>query len=244
VYDLMAYDAVLFDLDGVLTDTASVHAAAWKALFDELLDELAAEGGERHAPFDIATDYVRLVDGRRRLDGVRAFLASRGIDLPEGSAGDGPGDRTVVGLGRRKDRWFNQALERHGVEVFPDGVGLVRALRRAGQPLAVVTASENGVAVLGRAGLLEEFPVRVTGVEAAALGLAGKPEPDTFWEAARRLGVPPERAVVVEDAVAGVRAGRAGGFGLVVGVDRGGAGDALAAAGAHVVVSDLLTLAP
>jgi beta-phosphoglucomutase family hydrolase len=242
--DLLRYDAMLFDLDGVITDTARVHAAAWAALFDEFLREHAAAGGEPVAPFDLATDYPQLIDGRRRLDGVRAFLTSRRLALPEGSPDDRPDARTVAGLGRRKDRWFNEALDRDGVQVFDDAVFLVDALRRHGRALAVVTASENGRRVLERAGLDHLFEVYVTGVEARRLGLAGKPRPDTFLEAARRLAVPPATAVVFEDALAGVEAGRAGGFGLVVGVDRTGAAAALAEHGADVVTDDLSRLAP
>jgi beta-phosphoglucomutase family hydrolase len=242
--DLDAYHALLFDLDGVITDTAAVHATAWKALFDEFLAERAAEQGTPFEPFDIATDYVRHVDGRRRLDGVRTFLASRRIEVPEGGPDDGPDERTVVGLGRRKDRWFNAALDRDGVTVFDDGVELVRRMRQRGKALAVVSASENATPVLRRAGLLDLFDVRVTGVEASERGLAGKPAPDTFIEAARLLGAAVGASVVFEDAISGVEAGRAGAFGLVVGVDRTGSGDALAAHGADVVVEDLRTLLP
>lgn len=242
--DLRDFDAMLFDLDGVITNTASVHAASWKSLFDEFLAEWSRRQGTPYQPFEIAADYVRHVDGRRRLDGVRSFLASRGIELPEGSGNDGPEEWTVAGLGRRKDRWFNAALERDGVEAFDDGVALVRAMHAEGKGIAVVSGSENCIPVLRRAGLLDLFPVWVTGVEAGQLGLPGKPEPDTFLEAARQLGVEASSAVVFEDAVSGVQAGRAGGFGLVVGVDRTGSGDELAANGADVVVEDLTTLCP
>jgi beta-phosphoglucomutase family hydrolase len=242
--DLDAYHALLFDLDGVITDTAAVHATAWKALFDEFLADRGAEQGTPFEPFDIATDYVRHVDGRRRLDGVRTFLASRRIEVPEGGPDDGPDERTVVGLGRRKDRWFNAALDRDGVTVFDDGVELVRRMRQRGKALAVVSASENATPVLRRAGLLDLFDVRVTGVEASERGLAGKPAPDTFIEAARLLGAAVGASVVFEDAISGVEAGRAGAFGLVVGVDRTGSGDALAAHGADVVVEDLRILLP
>lgn len=241
--DLTAFDAMLFDLDGVITRTATVHAAAWKALFDEFGQRWAAERGTAWRPFD-DDDYLRYVDGRRRLDGIRSFLASRGIDLDDGDPADGPDATTVAGLGRRKDRWFNAALARDGIEVFDDGVALLRRLHDLGQPLAVVSASENASPILERAGLLELFDVRVTGVEAGRLGLAGKPAPDTFLEAARQLDVPPARAVVFEDALAGVQAGRAGGFGLVVGVDRSQIGSELAANGADVVVQDLRVLEP
>ena len=240
--DLARFDAMLFDLDGVITDTAAVHATAWKALFDDFLQRRASETGEPFRPFDIATDYVRYVDGRRRYDGVRTFLTSRGIELPEGEPGDEPDAPTVAGLGNRKNGYFNEALARSGVTVFEDTIEVVHAVHERGNGVAVVSASENCVPILRAAGLLDLFPVRVTGVEAAALGLAGKPAPDTFLEAARQLGVPPERGVVFEDALSGVEAGKAGGFGLVVGVDRTGQGEALAAAGADVVLADLREL--
>ena len=241
---LLDHDAMLFDLDGVITDTARVHAAAWKALFDDFLRGWSAEHGEPFRPFEIATDYGPYVDGRRRHDGVATFLRSRGIEVPEGTPDDGPDLVTVAGLGNRKDQHFRAELDAHGVEVFPDAVALVRALHDAGKGVAVVSASENAVPVLDRAGILDLFPVRVTGVEAKALSLPGKPAPDTFLEAARRLGVEPARGVVFEDAIAGVEAGAAGGFGLVIGVDRVGAADALRRGGAHVVVTDLLSLLP
>ena len=242
--DLRAYEAMLFDLDGVITRTAAVHAAAWKALFDEFLRSWSGERGEPFRPFDVEADYLQHVDGRRRRDGVVTFLRSRGIELPDGDPSDGPDRRTVAGLGNRKNLHFRRQLDQRGVEVFPDAVALVRSLREVGKRVAVVSASENCVPVLERAGVLELFPVRVTGVDAAALGLAGKPAPDTFLEAARRLDTDPSRSVVFEDALAGVQAGAAGGFGLVVGVDRTGAGSELSANGADVVVSDLTDLLP
>jgi beta-phosphoglucomutase family hydrolase len=242
--DLGRYDAMLFDLDGVVTRTASVHAAAWKALFDDFLEQWAAEHGEPYRPFDADRDYRDFVDGRRRHDGVATFLASRGIGLPAGTSDDDPGERTVAGLGRRKDGYFLDSLAVHGVELFDDAVTLVRALHRAGKTVAIVSASENCVPVLEHAGILDLFPVRVTGVEASVLALPGKPAPDTFLEAARRAEVPPAHAVVFEDALAGVEAGAAGGFGLVVGVDRVGAASELLRHGADVVVSDLSVLVP
>jgi beta-phosphoglucomutase family hydrolase len=244
VPDLRRFDALLFDLDGVITRTASVHAAAWKDLFDGFLARWAAEHDEPFVAFDVATDYVRHVDGRRRYDGVDTFLRSRGIELPWGEPSDGPGQRTVCGLGNAKNRHFAEQLERRGAEVFEDTVALLRAATTWPARLAVVSASENCRTILGRVGLLELFDIAVTGVEAAALGLAGKPAPDTFLHAARLLDVLPERSVVFEDAIAGVQAGQAGGFGLVVGVDRGGAGEALAANGADVVYGDLRLLVP
>lgn len=242
--DLERFDAMLFDLDGVITRTASVHGAAWTALFDEFLRGWSERTGEPFRPFDPDQDYRRYVDGRRRLDGITAFLGSRGIELPAGEPGDPEEALTVHGLGRRKDRWFNEALEQRGVDAFADGVALVERLRELGKAIAVVSASENAVPVLRRAGLLALFPVQVTGVDARRLGLPGKPAPDTFLEGARRLGVEPAACVVFEDAIAGVEAGRAGGFGLVVGVDRTGDAEGLRAAGADVVVSDLTELAP
>ena len=240
--DLADYGAMLFDLDGVITRTAAVHSAAWKVLFDEFLEARARERGEPFVPFEIATDYVRYVDGRRRYDGVATFLHSRGIDLPRGEPDDPPEAMTVCGLGNRKDRYFNARLEEQGVEVFDDAVAVARRGHEMGHGVAVVSASENAVPVLERAGVLDLFPVRVTGVEATALHLAGKPAPDTFLEAARLLDVAPARAIVFEDAISGVEAGAAGGFGLVVGVDRVGGTTPLADHGADVVLSDLTRL--
>jgi beta-phosphoglucomutase family hydrolase len=239
---LSRYSALLFDLDGVVTRTATIHAAAWKRLFDAFLGQRGREDGRTYSPFDIATDYPLHVDGRRRYEGVDGFLRSRGIELPWGAPSDPPGTATVCALGNAKNRYFEAQLGRHEVEVFDDAVALIREGRARGLRLAVVSASENCRAILERAGLLGQFDAAVTGVEAAALGLPGKPAPDTFLEAARRLQVRPADAVVLEDAIAGVEAGRAGGFGLVVGVDRGGAGTALRAAGAHVVTGDLTQL--
>jgi beta-phosphoglucomutase family hydrolase len=240
--DLSQYKALLFDLDGVVTRTATIHAAAWKQLFDEFLEQRARSDGTAFEPFEIATDYVRHVDGRRRYDGVDAFLRSRGIELPWGAPSDPPGDATVCSLGNAKNRHFEAQLERHQVEVFEDAVALIRHARARRTSIAIVSASENCREILERAGLLELFDAAVTGIEAAERGLSGKPAPDTFLAAAGLLHVPPREAVVFEDAIAGVQAGRAGGFGLVVGVDRGDAGDALLTAGAHVVCTDLKQL--
>ena len=225
------FDAVLFDLDGVVTRTAEVHAAAWKRLFDPYLDRPFSE-----------EDYQRYVDGRPRLEGIRCFLASRGLILPEGTPEDGAGAETVHGLGQRKNTSFLEALEREGVRVDAAAVGLLERLRAAGVRTAVVTASRNGAAVLRAGGLEHLFDARVDGVEAGRLGLPGKPAPDTFLEGARRLGVAPERAVVLEEARAGVEAGRRGGFGLVIGVRRSGPEGALVRAGADVEVTDLSTV--
>ncbi|TNY37670.1 beta-phosphoglucomutase family hydrolase [Thermomonospora catenispora] len=233
--------ACLFDLDGVLTDTAAVHAAAWKRMFDEFLRERAAREGGPFVPFDPATDYPRYVDGKRRADGTRAFLASRGIRLPEGSPDDPPGALTVRGLGARKNDLVLRLLEERGVTVFPDAVAFVRAIRGRGLRTAVVSSSANTAQVLRVAGLTGLFDARVDGVTAQERNLPGKPAPDMFWEGARALNVEPGRAAVFEDALAGVAAGRAGGFALVVGVDRvgGGHGEALREHGADIVVDDL-----
>jgi beta-phosphoglucomutase family hydrolase len=214
------YDAVLFDLDGVLTRTASVHAAAWKKLFDAFLKERAAATGEAFAPFDIDTDYRRYVDGKPRYDGVSAFLESRGIALPYGTPDDGPDARTVCALGNLKDRYFMQHLEQHGVEADQAAIDLVRSLRAQEIRTAVVSSSNNCAAVLEAAGISPLFDARVDGTVLTRLGLQGKPAPDAFLEAAQRLRVEPSWAVVVEDATAGIEAGHAGRFGFVIGVDR------------------------
>jgi trehalose 6-phosphate phosphatase len=236
------FEAVIFDLDGVVTRTASVHARAWKRVFDEHLERRAAAEGVPFEPFAIETDYPRYVDGKPRYDGVRSFLASRGITLPEGDPSDGPDQETVCGLGNRKNLLYNELLDSGGVEVFEDTVQQIRKWREMGLSTAIVSSSRNCAAVLRGAGLSELFDVRVDGVVADELGLTGKPAPDIFLKAAELLGVEPARAVVFEDAVAGVQAGRAGGFGWVVGVDRVGAEDSLLANGADIVVSDLRQL--
>ncbi len=232
------YDAVLFDLDGVLTRTARVHAAAWKKLFDDFLATRAAGTGEAFVPFDIDADYLRYVDGKPRHDGVTAFLASRGIKLPL-EAGDGAEGQSVHALGDRKDRYFLEHLQQDGVEIYESAIALVRQLRAAEIKTAVVSSSNNCAAVLEAAGIAHLFDVREDGKEITALDLKGKPAPDSFLEAARRLGAEPARAVVVEDAIAGVEAGRAGRFGRVIGVDRSGQAKGLRDGGADVVVTDL-----
>jgi beta-phosphoglucomutase family hydrolase len=236
------FDAVLFDLDGVLTATAKLHATCWKKMFDEYLQQRAAATGEPFQPFEIATDYKQYVDGKLRYDGVRGFLESRSINLPWGDPEDPPDRETVCGLGNRKNELIQEALATGGVEVFESSIALVRQLRDAGIKTAVVSASKNCEAILRAAGIADLFDTRVDGIVAARLELPGKPAPDTFLEAARQLGAEPERAVVVEDAVSGVQAGRAGGFGLVVGVDRKGDPEALRNNGADVVVADLSEL--
>ena len=237
--DLSGMDAVIFDLDGVVTPTADIHAEAWKQLFDEYLAERARRLGEPFRAFDRESDYRRHVDGKPRYDGVASFLASRDVQLPPGSPDD-PDDReTVCGLGNRKNRYFREALERTGVEPFPTAVNLIEKLRAEGVSTAIASSSRNSKAVLDAAGIHRLFDVEVDGVDLAELGLPGKPDPALFLEAARRLGVDPGRTAVVEDAISGVEAGRRGGFGLVIGVDRGAGRDALAAGGADVVVGDL-----
>lgn len=233
------FDAVLFDLDGVLTMTMKIHAACWKQMFDAYLQERAARLGEGFRPFEIAEDYKPYVDGRLRSDGVRAFLASRDIALPEGTPGDGPSLETVCGLGNRKDLLVHREIAAHGVEVLEGSLAVVHQVRAAGLKTAVVSASKNCAMVLEAAGIRRLFDVVVDGRVAARLGLPGKPAPDTFLEAARQLAVDVPRAVVVEDAISGVQAGRAGRFGLVIGIDHHGDRAALKSHGADLVVEDL-----
>jgi len=236
------FDAVLFDLDGVLTDTAKVHAACWQRMFDEYLRRRAESRGEPFVPFDQDADYKRYVDGKPRYDGVQSFLAARGIELPPGAPDDPSGRETVCGLGNRKNALLHEVLASEGVTVYDGSRRLLRQLQRLGIRLAVVSSSRNCAAVLQAAGLASAFERRVDGEVAARLGLAGKPAPDTFLEAARQLGVEPQRAVVIEDAFSGVQAGRAGGFGLVIGVARHGEDEALRRHGADIVVTDLAEL--
>jgi beta-phosphoglucomutase family hydrolase len=232
----------LFDLDGVLTQTAKVHNAAWTEMFDDFLHQWSDRTGEPFRPFDPAGDYNAYVDGRPRADGVRTFLASRGIDIPEGTPDDPPTVETVNGLGNRKNVRLLQRLREHGVDVFPGSVTYLHAAREAGLRRAVVSASANCAEVVEAAGLADLLEVRVDGVVAAEKGLRGKPQPDTFLYAAQLLNASPEQAAVFEDATAGVQAGRDGRFGYVVGVDRVGQADALRAHGASIVVQDLSEL--
>ena len=244
-WDLLSrdrFDAVLFDLDGVLTATAKVHAACWKKTFDEYLLTRANKTGEAFRPFDIEKDYLAYVDGKLRYDGVRDFLKSRAIELPEGSPDDAPTAETVCGLGNRKNDMVNDVLQSEGVEPYQGSLALVRQLRGKGMKTAVVSSSHNCLAVLQAAKMADLFDARVDGEVADRLQLRGKPAPDTFLAASKQLGVPPQRAVVVEDAIAGVQAGRDGRFGLVVGVARKGDVDALKDNGADVVVADLSEL--
>lgn len=234
--DWTPYDAVLFDLDGVITPTADLHMRAWAEMFTAFLDS--------HGVSEPYTDddYFAYVDGKPRYDGVRSFLHSRGIDIPEGEPSDPPDAETVCGLGNRKNDVFNAVLARDGIAPYPGSVRLLDALAERGTAVAVVSSSKNARTVLAAAHLTDRFEVVVDGVVAAELGLPGKPRPDTFLHAAERLGALAARAVVVEDAVSGVAAGRAGDFGLVVGVDRGAGERTLLDAGADVVVADLRDL--
>jgi len=234
--------ACLFDLDGVLTQTAKVHAAAWKQMFDDFLRAWAARTGKPFVPFDSGKDYDLYVDGRPRYDGVRTFLASRGISLPEGDSSDPPSAETVAGLGNRKNELVLALLRRDGVEAYEGSVRYVRKAKEAGLHRAVVSASANCREVLIAAGIEDLFEVRIDGLVAEREHLKGKPAPDTFLAAARKLEVDPSEAAVFEDALAGVAAGRAGRFGFVVGVDRVGQADALRSYGADIVVADLAEL--
>ena len=234
--------ACLFDLDGVLTRTAVVHAAAWKEMFDEFLRGQAEERGEPFVAFSIPADYEQYVDGKPRADGIRSFLASRGIELPEGQPDDPSSAQTVHGLGARKNDLFQRVVRERGVEPFEGARRYVEAARDAGLRRAVVSSSENARLLLEAAGLAPLFELVVDGKAAAREHLRGKPAPDTFLAAARGLGIPPKRAAVFEDAIAGVEAGRAGKFGCVVGIGQGAHADALRREGADVVVEDLADL--
>lgn len=234
------HEAVLFDLDGVLTPTAEVHRRAWKRTFDRVL---SAHRGAGFAEFGL-DDYLTYVDGKPRYEGVHSFLQSRGIALPRGKASDPPSLDTEAAIGNLKNDEFNVVLTEEGVAPYPGSVAFVDHLERVGVAMAIVSSSANARAVLAAAGLLGRFDVVVDGVVARERGLAGKPAPDTFLAAARDLGVAAGDAVVVEDALSGVTAGVAGGFGLVIGVDREGQAPALRGAGAHIVVSDLAELIP
>jgi beta-phosphoglucomutase family hydrolase len=235
-------EACLFDLDGVLTRTAKVHAAAWKEMFDDYLHKRAEHTGEAFVAFDAGGDYDEYVDGKPRYDGVRSFLQSRGIELPDGSPDDPPSAETVDGLGNRKNELVLELIERDGVDAYDGSVRYVKAARDARLRRAVVSSSTNCRDVLEAAGMLDLFEEIVDGNVAREQGLKGKPAPDTFLAGARALGVDAARAVVFEDAVAGVEAGRAGRFGFVVGVDRVDHADALRSHGADIVVKDLAEL--
>ena len=232
----------LFDLDGVLTQTAKVHDAAWKEMFDAYLRERAQRTGEPFVPFDPVKDYDEYVDGKPRPDGVRSFLESRGITLPDGQDDDPPSAETVHGLGNRKNEILLRRIREDGVQAYPGSVAFVRAVKDAGMPRAVVSSSANCRDVLIAAGIEDLFDARIDGLVAERDHLRGKPAPDTFLAGARALGLKPTAGAVFEDALAGVAAGRAGGFGFVVGVDRVGQAQALREHGADVVVTDLSEL--
>ena len=233
------YDAILFDLDGVITNTANLHANCWKQVFDEYLQKRASERQEAFRPFDPATDYQLYVDGKPRFDGVRDFLRSRGIQLPEGNLDDPGSIETVHGLGNRKDHMVNRVITEVGVEAYAGTVQFIHQVRRDGFKIAVVTSSQHCDAVLRATKLDEFFEVRVDGNVIEKQHLAGKPAPDTFLAAARLLRVDPKRTVVIEDALSGVEAGSDGKFGLVIGVARKGNAEELKRHGAHLVVEDL-----
>jgi beta-phosphoglucomutase family hydrolase len=234
--------ACLFDLDGVLTDTARVHAAAWKEMFDAYLSDRASRAGKQLRPFDLEQDYDDYVDGKPRFEGARSFLASRGIDLPDGSPADPPGVETVHGLGNRKDELVLRMIRERGVEPYSGSVRFVQAARDGGLRTAVVSSSAHCREVLAAAGIEHLFEARIDGTVLEREHLRGKPAPDAYLAAARRLGVGHEHAAVFEDALAGVEAGSAGRFGYVVGVDRSGHAQALREHGADVVVRDLAEL--
>lgn len=239
---LKKVDAVIFDMDGVVTDTASVHAAAWKHLFDEYLQERARRTGEQFRPFDANIDYYRYVDGKPRYDGVESFLKSRRISLPRGNPNDTPDQETVWGLGNKKNGYFLNRIKKQGVDAYKSSVELIQRLKAGGILTAVISSSRNCSEVLEAAGVRDLFDVEVNGVDVSELGLKGKPDPAIFLEAARRLNVDPARTLVVEDSLAGVDAGRRGEFALVVGVDRLGHPNELKNKGADVVVRDLSEL--
>jgi beta-phosphoglucomutase family hydrolase len=234
--------ACLFDMDGVVTRTAVVHAAAWKDMFDEFLRQYAKQTGTAFVPFDSGADYDRFVDGKPRLDGTRSFLEARGIHLPEGAPDDPPGTPTIYGLSNRKNDMVLARLAQGKVEVYPGTVTYIRSAKRVGIKTAIVSSSANTKQVLDGAGLADLFDVRVDGEIATQRGLKGKPAPDTFLAAAEELGVTPAQAAVFEDALAGVEAGRAGKFALVVGVDRVGQAAELRKHGADITVQDLAEL--
>ena len=236
---LEEFEAILFDLDGVLTGTARVHAKCWKKMFDEYLEKSSKQTGKPFVPFDADVDYKLYVDGKPRMEGVQSFLESRGIQLPFGSHEDAPDQETICGLGNRKNEFFREVLEEDGVDVFQSSVDLTRKLLEKGVRMAVVSSSKNCEAILEAAGIKHLYEFWIDGNEALKLNLRGKPEPDTFLKAAEIMGVDPARAVVVEDAISGVQAGHKGQFGLVVGIARHGDATALLENGADIVVADL-----
>jgi alpha,alpha-trehalase len=242
--DLTRFKAALFDLDGVVTKTAAVHARAWQHLFNDYLKADSLRTGRPFRPFDIDQDYRQYVDGKPRYEGVKSFLDSRGIELPWGTLNDGPEENTIYGLGNKKDRYFQTYLRETGVEVYPNTVRFLRMVRDHGIKTAVVSSSNHAQQVVEAASLTPLFDTRIDGREAQRLHLRGKPAPDTFLEAARRLDVPPHQAMVIEDALAGVEAGHKGGFGLVIALDRRNQPEALRQHGADIVAADLAELLP
>lgn len=233
------FDGVIFDMDGVVTDTANLHGRSWKEMFDGFLEAYSKKSGQEQPSFDLDQDYRLHVDGKPRFDGVRDFLASRGIVLPEGGLGDAPGMESVHALGNWKNEVFHALLQDQGADAYPGTVALLRDLHAAGIKTAIISSSKNAVKILESAKVLDQFNAKVDGLDSLELGIPGKPAPDIFLQAAKALAVRPERAVVVEDAISGVQAGRDGGFGLVIGVDRIGNPEALRSNGADVVVRDL-----
>jgi HAD superfamily hydrolase (TIGR01509 family) len=242
VLDAREFDAAIFDMDGVVTQTATVHAAAWKRLFDEYLADRAERGGPPFHPFDIDVDYRLYVDGRPRYDGVEAFLASRGIAVPRGNPDDPLDRETVCGLGNRKDHYFLAHVEREGVRPYTGTVRILQELKAAGLKIGIFSASRNAKAILRAAGVIDVFDECIDGIEAEELGLPGKPKPDVLIELTRRLKSIPGRTAVCEDAIAGVQAGRAGHFRLVIGVNRGGRLGTLTEQGADLEVAGLEAL--
>lgn len=234
--------ACLFDMDGVVTQTAVVHAAAWKEMFDDFLRQHAEQAGTEFVPFDSHAEYDAYVDGKPRLDGTRSFLESRSIHLPEGTPDDPPGTPTLYGLSNRKNELVLAKIAAGGVQVYEGSIAYIRAVKEHGISTAIVSASANTVQVLESAGIADLFDARVDGVIAKQRGLRGKPAPDTFLSAAQELKATPDQAAVFEDAQAGVAAGRAGGFALVVGVDRVGQAEELLKHGADIVVKDVAEL--
>ena len=235
----LGFDAVIFDMDGVVTHTALLHSVAWKELFDAYLKKRAERNGEPFRAFDAGGDYLIYVDGKPRYKGVQSFLESRGIHLPYGDKTDGAGQETVCGLGNAKDAIFERMLHRDGPKLFDSTIALIHELKAAGVQTSIISSSKHCQEILEMAGVEDLFVTRIDGVNSEELGLHGKPDPDIFTESAEMLGVPASRSVVVEDAVSGVQAGRAGGFGLVLGIDRGNNREALMANGADIVVNDL-----
>lgn len=236
--DLTGYDAVLFDLDGVLTPTAEVHMHAWQTMFEELFSAWGIE------PAYTERDYFDHLDGKKRYDGVASLLHSRDVEVPWGDPADPPEADTVCGIGNRKNAVFSRVLRAEGIQPYPGSVALLDVLQAAGVPIAVVSSSKNAEEVLQVAGIRDRFPVVMDGVIAEQEHHASKPAPDVFLEGARMLGVDPARSAAVEDAISGVKSAVAAGFGLVIGVDRGVGADHLRAAGAHIVVQDLEELVP